>query len=441
VHDLTGDGADSGLLETPGGLAAPGHQGLVIASSILAHQDELLEALVEVATHGSAVDEIHRSVRVLAGSGWELARSKPPQTRQLAVFLPSNNVLYSYTLFIAIPALFTAEVTARPSARVDATFRRIHEMLGDDVERATKARIDIVEQSQRRFLQTCTKASAVVFTGQFSNSLGIADQLPDDCLFLTLGSGPNPLVVGETADVERVIDDLINARLYNSGQDCLCPDITFVHSSIETEFVDGLADLVSSIEVGDRRSPDTRVAPLVYPDAAAQASGFLRVHADDVVTGGRVDREASIIEPTVLRLPFDPQFHPPELFSPIFPVVAYDDVKDVREWLHSPIERDRGMYLSVYGEETLMGSVIGTSVNCFDQITLDAEDGNRPFGGFGVQASNVRVAGTVAARPLLISKEMACAAPRSAPRRRGLDPQRSADDHANELGSAEDEHA
>ncbi|MEV8517863.1 aldehyde dehydrogenase family protein [Dactylosporangium sp. NPDC051484] len=256
-------------------------------------------------------------------------------------------------------------------------------------------------ESQREFVRACATADGVIFTGRYDNGLDIAARLSSRTKVLLFGSGPNPFVIGPDAQTGKAVDDLVQSRLYNSGQDCLCPDVAFVHRDRLDEVVTTLGDRLTELPVGDRRDPATRVAPLVYDDAVAGAAEFLARHADLVRFGGTVDVETRVVTPSILVT----DLHPPEFFSPVFLLCAYDDVRQVRDWATTPRELARGMYLTVYGEPRLTSSVVGTSVVNRDCTTFDVEDGNRPFGGFGVQASGVHERGEVTGRPLLVSAE------------------------------------
>ena len=97
--------------------------------------------------------------------------------------------------------------------------------------------------------------------------------------------------------------------------------------------------------------------------------------------------------------------HRPIAFSPVFQVCAYDDPAQIAQWATTPEEMARGMYMTVYGEPELQSGVIGTSVVLRDCTTFDIEDGNRPFGGYGLHASSVHEHGQLTARPLLVSAE------------------------------------
>lgn len=369
---------------------------------LLDRRGELLEALTEVATYQSAVDELHRSIRVLAGAPWELTRNEPQELDHLAVFLPSNNILYSYTLFCLVPSLYSRRITARSSTRVRAVAERVHAILGD----LTDGTVQLTTATQRQFTQLCATADAVVFTGQPDNARQVVAAVGAGPRVLAFGSGPNPFVVGPEADVSAAVRDLVSARLYNSGQDCLCPDVTFVHSSVAAEFVEALSAVVSELRVGDRRDPATLVAPIVYPDAVEQAEQFLTEHRRHVRVGGQVRADDGVVEPAVVTLPWIDDFDPPEFFAPVFAVVEYYDAHQLGRWFTSDTERQRGMYASVYGEPDLPHDLIGTTAICRERTTFDIEDGNRPFGGYGVDAGCVHTAEGLVARPLLLSAEL-----------------------------------
>ncbi|MFH8385262.1 aldehyde dehydrogenase family protein [Kitasatospora sp. NPDC018058] len=377
-----------------------------LVQALLENRRELLSVLTRVATRQAAGDEFLRSLRALSGAPWELLRNSPGRLGRLATFLPSNNLLYSYVLFGVIPALYTDEVRLRPSARVAPAAMAVHGILGPRVRAAIGGRFEMAPDSQREFLATCAVSDAVVFTGQPDNAATVAGRIPHDALFLGFGSGPNPLVVGPEADLDSACRSVLAARLYNSGQDCLCTDIVFVHRSVARDLVGRLADALSAVRVGDRRDGDTLVAPLVYPDAVEGAAGFLAGHQEFVVRGGHADPDRQVVEPSLLHMPWRGAFHPPEFFSPVVLTMEYDDPRQIERWLRSPEETVRGMYVQVFGEPGLRGPRIGTSVVCTERITFDVEDGNQPFGGYGLQGGHVRRGGTVVSRPLLLSAEV-----------------------------------
>ncbi|MCX4820531.1 aldehyde dehydrogenase family protein [Streptomyces sp. NBC_01142] len=375
------------------------------ASALLSCRDDLLALLTRVATYSSARDELLRSIGALTGAPWELARNRPPQLARLSVFLPSNNILYSYALFGLIPALYCDQVIIRPSARFRDTAYAVHKLIGSRLDPDLAQRIKMIEISRRQFRPVCAESDAVVFTGRPSQAYDTMNDVGDRPLFLAIGSGPNPLIVGPRTDPGAACRAILRARLHNSGQDSLCPDVIFVHRLRLDAIVEQLRAELSVLTVGARSWPDTVLTPLVHDDAVNSAAEFLAANADHVVSGGEVDPERLLVEPSLLVFPEGAGFHPPELFSPVFCIVPYEDPEMLREWARSPEELERGMYVAALGEPRLTGETLGTAVISRNATALDVEDGNQPFGGYGVHASSIRRDGRLIGRPLLLSAE------------------------------------
>lgn len=373
---------------------------------ILRRWDELIEVLTAIATPQAAADELNRSIATLAGAHWEIERHRPRTVDELAVFLPSNNAFYSYVLFAVVPSLYARRVLVRPSTRSLEVSRAVHGILTTDPALAGRLEVEFLAVSQRRFIARCSDSDVVVFNGRPENAETLAELLPRASILLAFGSGPNPVVVGPDADLATAVADLLRVRVYNSGQDCLCPDLVLVHDAVADEVLRGLCAGVRRLRVGPPTEHDGDVRPLVYPDAVQQIEGFLAAHREHVLAGGGVDRGSRLVEPTVLELPWSSGFHPPEFFGPVWCVMRYRDPGEVEAWLNSPVELARGMYVSIYGERSLRGPRIGTSVVTMDCTTLDVESGNQPLGGFGRRAGHARVNGTAVARPLLLSAEL-----------------------------------
>ncbi|MCL6736749.1 aldehyde dehydrogenase family protein [Streptomyces neyagawaensis] len=386
----------------------PGDDGFAAdaAEAVWRNREELVAVLETIATRRAAEDEIGFALAALRGADGELAAHRPRHIGELGVFLPSNNLLYSYVLFGLIPALYTRHIVMRPSQRALTQTREIHRIMSADPLLRGRHPVELVSMTQREFLGRCADAEAVVFNGRPENAIGVGERMGENTLFLAFGSGPNPLVVGADGDVKQAAADILGTRMFNSGQDCLCPDVVFAHDDIADDLLTALREGAAEVPVGPLLDPRTVVAPLSYPDAVEQAAEFLGAHRDRVTFGGRADPRTGLVEPTVLDLSWDPSFAPPEFFAPVVCVMRYSTGADLQRWLDSPAELLRGMYVSVYGEHALRGDRAGTGVVLRERTALDAEDGNQPLGGYGWQAGHVRSGGRVTARPLLLSAEL-----------------------------------
>ncbi|MFJ1717224.1 aldehyde dehydrogenase family protein [Streptomyces sp. NPDC088260] len=360
-----------------------------------------MQLLTEIATRDSAIAEMESATTVLRGGCEEVRQFSGRPGGRVCTFLPSNNVLYSYVLFGLMPGLWSDEVLIRPSARTRNAVLALHELLEDIPHNP----VTMADVSQRQFVALCHEAEMVVFTGRYENLQKIKDSIPSEIPILGFGSGPNPVVAGPSADISQVVRATVASRLFNGGQDCLCPDLLIAHASIYAELRGKLAGAFDAVPRAPREQPGLIVPSMYYTDAFEAAASFIEVHRGKVFAGGAVDRQDCWLEPTIVEFPRLSETHPPELFSPVICLTSYREAAEIRAWLASETEVERGMYVSVYGEPGLREVILGTSINCGPRTSFDIEDGNRPFGGYGRRASARWQGGDVVARPLLLSRE------------------------------------
>ncbi|MDF2629256.1 MAG: aldehyde dehydrogenase [Symbiobacteriaceae bacterium] len=377
---------------------------VAFAEALWAERARVLEILTETTTHRFAVDELTRSIRALYGALEEMGRTRPRPVQKLAVYMPSNVLLYSYVLYGVIPLLYAGEVVLRPSAKVESTHMKLNRLLRG----AADLPIRFAHMTQREFWE-CEVANAdvIVFTGSYENGCQIAAKAARDQLFLFFGSGVNPMIAGAEADVETVVRDAVTMRTLNSGQDCICPDVIFVHRRIARAFRDQLISEVSLLPIGSREDPEALITPLYYPKVASSIGDYVAEYREKVVYGGAVDAERRWVPPTILFSDLAEMPAPVEYFAPIFNVVVYDDDEQLLERLAAPQFTESGMGISIYGAPWLATPLSKWHTVALDRSFLDLENGNRPFGGFGPRANFGALNGQRWARPMLISNEVA----------------------------------
>jgi acyl-CoA reductase-like NAD-dependent aldehyde dehydrogenase len=371
-----------------------------LAKVIHDRRNEICAALARTTTWSAATKEIEDARACLLGAADECQEFRSAR-EELALFMPSNNLLYSFVMFAVVPSLYPMRVHVRPSSRNADVFSDMYEILSKELP----DHIHIQEISQRKFLRLVGPRSVVVFNGRYENAELVATSIDREALFLAFGSGPNPTIIGPTADLCAAMDDVVSARLYNSGQDCLASDIHIVHQSRLDEFLHALTTRLRTVSIGDAADPTVTVAGLSYADAFQSAAAYLR-GAANVLYGGAVDVATRLVEPSVVLHSTTRKLVPPEFFSPIFAVAPYTDASELKEWFTTPLELRRGMYAGIFGEPRLRGEIVGTTNLCHESTPMNAENGNLPFGGYGVQASSVGVGADLHGRPLLLSAEL-----------------------------------
>lgn len=369
------------------------------------NENAVLEILTEVSPHHTAVAEIRSFLSTLDGAEEEIRHFRPGRVPRAAVFMPSNIPLYAYALYLLVASLYTDTVTFRPSSQIGNQARRLHALLAP----VHGLPIELSELSQRKFVSgPVREADLIVFTGSYANAETVREGLAEDQLFLFFGQGLNPFVVAPDADFEHAVHDLTTIRLYNSGQDCYGPDVVFVPQQRSREFVDRLSAKLSSLRYGANSDPDCDYGPMYYDAALSQCSEYLVRHANHIRHGGRIDLRARRVEPTVLEWGFDDKMPLDEMFAPVFNVVTYPDGKRLRERLSSSYVGERALGAMVYGTDPETVEVLSKRHRvCVDETLLDAENGNRPFGGLGMMANYLSFGGQRRSEPLLMSKAAA----------------------------------
>ncbi|MFI1105238.1 aldehyde dehydrogenase family protein [Streptomyces melanogenes] len=416
-HHTTTDGAASGATITATDYRIPFASRIdalrAVRRYVADNEDAVMRILTEVSPHHTASAEIRSFLATLDGAEEEIRRVRPGCVPRAAVFMPSNIPLYSYALYMLVASLYTEEITFRPSSELKSQLQRLHALLAPVHELPIK----LFELSQRKFVTgPVREADLIVFTGNYSNAETIREGLAEDQLFLFFGRGINPFVIAPDADLKRAAQDVTNIRLYNSGQDCFGPDVVFAPQGRTEEFIDVLSAELAALHFGQNNDPDVDYGPIYYDSALVDCSDYLVRHARRIRHGGRIDLPSRKIEPTVLLWDFDDKIPLDEMFAPVFNIVAYPSARRMRERLASPYFSERALGAMVYGNDPETVKVLTQRhQTCVNQTLLDAEDGNRPFGGFGMRANYLSYGGERHAEPLLLSQAVAQHLPTAAP--------------------------
>jgi aldehyde dehydrogenase (NAD+) len=169
---------------------------------------------------------------------------------------------------------------------------------------------------------------------------------------LELG-GKSPVIVDEGADIEKVAAQLANAKQFNGGQACICPDYVFVKESQKASLIEGFkANVAKNLYGEDGKIRKEAIAQIV------NEGNFVRVKAlfDDAVeqgakiaAGGELDATDLTIHPTMLT-EVTPQMKimQEEVFAPILPVMTYETLDQVIGYIEA---RDKPLALYIYSDD------------------------------------------------------------------------------------------
>jgi 1-pyrroline dehydrogenase len=153
---------------------------------------------------------------------------------------------------------------------------------------------------------------------------------------LELG-GKAPVVVFDDADLAAVVEGIKIGGFFNAGQDCTAATRIIAGPRIFDNLLSDLVPAVESLKVGDPKSDDTEMGPLVSEEQAERVTGFVdraRKDGGKVLTGGaRIKKAGSWYSPTVV-VPSGPdaEIVKREVFGPVVTVQQFSDEEQAVAW-------------------------------------------------------------------------------------------------------------
>ena len=200
---------------------------------------------------------------------------------------------------------------------------------------------------------------------------------------LELG-GKNPAIVDGTSNLDIVARRLVWGKFLNAGQTCVAPDFALVVRQAQGALLEAVARRLSRF-YGDAPEASPDLARVVNDAHMNRLVRLLETTRGTVVVGGTWDGPSRYFAPTVVAdVGWDDPLMQEEIFGPILPVVAYDDLAEAMAELD---RRDKPLALYLYsGDPEVVERVItGTSSGsvCTNHNAVQLAVPGLPFGGVG----------------------------------------------------------
>jgi aldehyde dehydrogenase (NAD+) len=200
---------------------------------------------------------------------------------------------------------------------------------------------------------------------------------------LELG-GKSPVFVGPEVRLDVAARRLAWGKSLNAGQTCIAPDYVLVDRARQAELVDRLVTAIGTFYGPDpARSPD--LARIVNERHAERLARLLTDHGGTVACGGTVDVAGRRLAPTVVVDP-DPTsaLMQEEIFGPILPVLAVDDVDEAVAFVNA---RPKPLALYVFSDDERYQEQVTARTSsggvCVNHVMFHIGPPELPFGGVG----------------------------------------------------------
>lgn len=204
---------------------------------------------------------------------------------------------------------------------------------------------------------------------------------------LELG-GKNPAVIDGSVDADVVARRLVWGKFLNAGQTCVAPDYALVDRRAQGPLLEAVVRRLSRF-YGDEPAASPDLARVVNDAHLDRLVDLLGTTRGRLVAGGVWDRPSRYFSPTVVAdVSWDDPLMQEEIFGPVLPVVAYDDMTEALAELN---RRDKPLALYLYsGHPDVVERVIsGTSSGsvCVNHNAVQLAVPGLPFGGVGASGT------------------------------------------------------
>jgi acyl-CoA reductase-like NAD-dependent aldehyde dehydrogenase len=231
----------------------------------------------------------------------------------------------------------------------------------------------------------------LLFTGSTQVGRQVMQAAADNLTPVTLElGGKSPALIASDYPVEKAAERIAVGKLFNAGQTCIAPDYVLVPRGKQETFVAAYRDAVSKLYPTLESNPDytaiiseRRHARLRHLIDDARERGA-QVH--EINPGGEtLDATQRKLAPVVLTdVPEHAQVMEEEIFGPILPVIAYDDLEQSCGFINA---RPHPLALYLFSHDTAATERVlartqsgGVAIN---DTLLHCVQEELPFGGVG----------------------------------------------------------
>ena len=215
---------------------------------------------------------------------------------------------------------------------------------------------------------------------------------------LELG-GKSPCIIDKDADLKVAAKRVAWGKALNAGQTCIAPDYLLIHEDVKEYFLKRLVKewrhLLTKdpqrakhfVRIVNDKALDRLISYLPLPNSAASNSSSERPLPNSeasahIYHGGQYDRTDRYMSPTILTdVSEDAPVMQEEIFGPIFPVMTFQHIEEVPQFIN---QRERPLALYYFGKKgdyVLRHTTSGGA--CVNDVIIHLASSELPFGGLG----------------------------------------------------------
>ncbi len=178
--------------------------------------------------------------------------------------------------------------------------------------------------------------------------------------------GVAPVILSADADLDDAIPILAKGGFYHAGQVCVSVQRIFAEASVAGSVAESLALKARNLVVGDPRSADTEVGPLISQGEVDRIDEWVReavAGGAELLCGGEALPNQCYAPTVLLNPPADCTISQKEVFGPVVCVYSYTDIDEAIARANS---LDFAFQAAVFSKN------LDTAMHCYRQLDASA---------------------------------------------------------------------
>lgn len=203
---------------------------------------------------------------------------------------------------------------------------------------------------------------------------------------LELG-GKSPVIVDQSADLNKAAKSICFGKLVNNGQTCIAPDYVYVHSSVKDKLLSAMLKAIESLYGPLPKISSNPDYCRVVNQSHYQRIKSLLDNAEEqgakIFFGGETNDQQRFIAPTLLTdIPPESDIMQQEIFGPLLPVMEFEDIATVIDQVNN---NPKPLALYVFSADDALTNRVLQQTSAGDSAinatVIHAIHQNLPFGG------------------------------------------------------------
>jgi aldehyde dehydrogenase (NAD+) len=172
-------------------------------------------------------------------------------------------------------------------------------------------------------------------------------------------------------------------KCLNAGQSCIAPDYVFVPTSLQKAFQQECVKVVKQF-YADQPSTNPDFGRIVNERHTQRLAKLIDASKGKIISGGKYDLEKKYVEPTIIDATVDSPVMEEEIFGPILPIIAYDNIEKVIAYINS---KPKPLSLYIFStthafQQQILNQTSSGGVSIND-VMMHFANAHLPFGGVG----------------------------------------------------------